>query len=390
MSYIQDTIDFRRELHENPELSTMEERTSRRVKEKLEEYGVPYKDGFAKHGILGIIKGDKPGGIVGIRADMDALPINEISGEPFSSKVENVMHACGHDAHTSMLVTVARILNERKSEISGTILLIFQPAEENSPTGGSQAMMDDGVFDEYEPDVLLAQHVWPSLPVGQFGVMGGPIMGNSDRFKIKVTGTGGHAAMPNETNDAVIMMNALINNLQTIVSRNVDPFDPAVLTIGTVKAGTAYNVIAEEAELNGTIRTQSDNVKQLMKRRFHEVVEETVQAYNGKVEIEYYDGYPATVNDEEIAQHVKSIIGNMHGEASVPNLRPSLGGEDFGRFLKKFRGVYYWLGTSIGEGQKPLHNPGFKLNEDGLKYGVETMVEVALKTLERVNEKFND
>lgn len=163
MTYIQDTIDFRRELHENPELSTMEERTSRRVKEKLEEYGVPYKDGFAKHGILGIIKGDKPGGIVGIRADMDALPINEISGEPFSSKVENVMHACGHDAHTSMLVTVARILNERKSEISGTILLIFQPAEENSPTGGSQAMMDDGVFDEYEPDVLLAQHVWPKV-----------------------------------------------------------------------------------------------------------------------------------------------------------------------------------------------------------------------------------
>ncbi|CAD2076254.1 M20 metallopeptidase family protein [Phocicoccus pinnipedialis] len=389
-NYIQDTINFRRELHENPELSMMEENTSRRVKEKLTEYGIPFKEGYAKHGILGIIKGEKPGGIVGIRADMDALPINESSGEPFSSKVENIMHACGHDAHTSMLVTVGRILNERRSEISGVILLIFQPAEENSPTGGSQAMMDDGIFDEYEPDVLLAQHVWPGLPVGQFGVMSGPIMGNSDRFKIKITGTGGHAAMPNETNDAIIMMNALISNLQTIVSRNVDPFDPAVLTIGTVKAGTAYNVIAEEAELNGTIRTQSDDVKELIKRRFHEVVEETIAAFKGKVEIDYYDGYPATVNDEEIAIQVKSVISKKYGEESVPSLRPSLGGEDFGRFLKKYPGVYYWLGTSIGEGQKPLHNPGFKLNEDALKYGVETMVEVTLKTLERVNEKLND
>lgn len=188
---IDDAIDFRRELHRNPELSTMEHETSRRIREQLDKLGIPYEDGFAGTGILGIIEGKHPGRTVGLRADIDALPIDEMSGESFSSQNTGVMHACGHDAHTSMLIATARVLLGRIDEIHGTVLLIFQPAEELSPEGGSKRMMDDGIFDDFTPDVLIGQHVWPGLEVGKFGVMSGPIMGNSDKFFLKIKGSGG-------------------------------------------------------------------------------------------------------------------------------------------------------------------------------------------------------
>lgn len=384
---IEDAVTFRRLLHQYPELSDNEFETSKRIEEALTKYDIEYKKGFAGTGILGIIKGEHPGKTVGLRADIDALPIHETSGESFSSENDGVMHACGHDAHTSMLVAAGRVLKERISEIHGTVLLIFQPAEEKAPTGGSQAMMDDGVFDEYTPDVLIAQHVWPGLEVGKFGVMAGPIMGNSDRFKIDVKGIGGHASMPHDTVDAIVVGNQIINSLQTIVSRNADPFAPAVVTVGTFHAGSEPNIIAETAEIRGSIRTQSDEVKQLVKSRFHEIVEQTAAAMGAEVEIEYLDGYPATVNDEKWADQIRSTVTKLHGEAAAPELKPSLAGEDFSRFLQKYPGVYYWLGSSVGEGQKPLHNPGFRFNEDAVAYGVETMAQGAIDTLDTLNKE---
>lgn len=385
-SIINDAIEFRRELHLNPELSADEYETSKRIQGKLDEFNIPYQTGFAETGVLGIIKGEKEGRIIGIRADIDALPITETSGEEFTSLNEGIMHACGHDAHTSMLLHAGKILNENKDKIIGTILLIFQPAEELSPIGGAKRMLEDGVFDEYTPDMVLAQHVWPDLEVGKFGVMAGPIMGNSDRFKITITGSGGHASMPHNTVDALIVANQVVSALQTIVSRNTDPMQPAVVTVGRFDAGTKHNVIAETAELEGTIRTQSDATKALTKQRFFEIVEQVTSAMGAAVEIEFYDGYPATVNDIEWAAQLKKSINNLYGEESTPALLPSLAGEDFSRFLKEYPGVYYWLGTSVGEGQKPLHNPAFRLNEDAFEYGITAMVNMAVDSLNKLAE----
>lgn len=381
---IQDAIDFRRLLHRHPELSTEEFETSKRIQKKLTEYGIPFKTGFAGTGVLGIIEGQQSGKIIGIRADIDALPMKEISGVDYVSENEGVMHSCGHDAHTSMLLHAGKVLNDNKKELKGTILLIFQPAEELSPTGGSKAMMEDGVFDEYEPEMLLAQHVWPDLEVGKFGVMAGPIMGNSDKFKIIIKGSGGHASMPHSTIDALITGNQVVNALQTLVSRNANPMEPAVLTVGRFEAGTKHNVIAETAELEGTIRTQSDGTKAMMKKRFFEVVEKVVASMGAECEIIFDDGYPATVNDAHWASELRKSIVNLYGEAAVPSLQPSLAGEDFSRFLQKYPGVYYWLGTSVGEGQKPLHNPAFRLNEDAFKYGITAMVNMAVDTLNSI------
>ena len=383
---IKDAVDFRRLLHQFPELSDEEFETSKRIEDALNKYGIEYQKGFAGTGILGIIKGNHPGKTVGLRADIDALPIDEISGETFSSEHPGVMHACGHDAHTSMLIAAGRILKERVDEIHGTVLLIFQPAEEKAPTGGSQKMMDDGVFDEYTPDVLIAQHVWPGLEVGKFGVMAGPIMGNSDRFKIDVKGVGGHASMPHDTVDAIVVGNQVISSLQTIVSRNADPFGPAVVTVGSFHAGSEPNIIAETAEIRGSIRSQSDEMKQLVKSRFHTIVENVAAAMGAEVEIEYLDGYPATVNDSEWADQIRSTVVSMHGEDAAPELQPSLAGEDFSRFLQKYPGVYYWLGSSVGEGQKPLHNPGFRFNEAAMPYGIETMAQGAIDTLQTLKK----
>ncbi|GAA0469614.1 M20 family metallopeptidase [Alkalibacillus silvisoli] len=383
---MQDVISVRRDLHIHPELSGEEYETSKKIQQKLDEYGITYKAGYAETGVLGIIKGSKPGKTVALRADIDALPIDEKADVPFHSQTPGKMHACGHDAHTAMLLGTGRYLQKRVDEIEGTILLIFQPAEENSPTGGSQQMMNDGVFDEYTPDVVVAQHVWPGLPVGQIGVTPGPMMGNSDRFKITIKGSGGHASMPHETVDAIVTANQVINALQTIVSRNANPFDPAVITVGKVEGGYRYNVVADEVTLEGTVRTQSNEMKDKVKRRFHEVVEGVTDSMNASVDIEYLDGYPATVNTPKWAERVRETAVNLYGEESVPHVTPSLGGEDFGRFLLQYPGVYFWLGTSVGEGQKPLHDPYFKLNESGMKYGVEMMTEVALDTLNDLKE----
>lgn len=385
-SIINDAVAFRRVLHLNPELSTNEYETSKRIQEKLDEFNIPYQTGFADTGVLGIIEGEEEGRVIGIRADIDALPITETSGEEFTSLNDGVMHACGHDAHTSMLLHAGKILNENKDKIKGTILLIFQPAEELSPVGGAKRMLKDGVFNEYIPDMIMAQHVWPDLEVGKFGVMAGPIMGNSDRFKITITGSGGHASMPHSTTDAIIVANQVVTALQTIVSRNTDPMQPAVVTVGRFDAGTKHNVIAETAELEGTIRTQSDATKTLTKKRFFEIVEQITSAMGADVEIEFYDGYPATVNDIEWAAQLKQSINNLYGEEATPTLLPSLAGEDFSRFLKEYPGVYYWLGTSVGEGQKPLHNPSFRLNEDAFKYGITAMVNMAVDSLKRLAE----
>jgi amidohydrolase len=384
-----EVIEMRRHLHQLPELSGEEFETSSFVQHQLSEAGIPFKTGYAKTGVLGIIRGDKTGGTVALRADMDALPIQEESDLAYKSKAEGIMHACGHDAHTAMLIAAGKVLNQIKSELSGTVLLVFQPSEENAPAGGSQLMMEDGVFDEYRPDVIFGQHVWPDLPAGEAGVLEREIMGASDRFKITIKGSGGHASMPHQSNDAIIIANNLITQLQTIVSRNTDPLDSAVLTIGKIEGGYRYNVIADQVTLEGTIRTFKTKVKEMVKSRLYTITEGIEKSFGADVHVDYSDGYPATVNTPEWSDLVRSSAEKVLGKGSVPKVSPSLGGEDFSRFLQRYPGAFYWLGTSAPEpeSQYPLHDPRFTLNEDALPKGVNLLVQLALDSLGELEKK---
>ncbi|MGP4069577.1 M20 metallopeptidase family protein [Halobacillus sp. B29] len=389
ISFIEsDILNIRRTLHQHPELSNQEYQTSALVKEKLTEYGIEFQTGFANTGVLGIIQGGHPGGTVALRADMDALPIQEANQHEFASKNDGKMHACGHDAHTAMLLGAGYALQQQKEDLHGTVLLVFQPAEETSPYGGSQPMLDDGVFDQYTPDVVYGQHVWPSLPVGQVGIRDKEMMGASDRFKVTVKGRGGHASMPHDGNDALIITNQIISSLQTIVSRNVNPLDSAVVTVGRIEGGYGYNVIPEQVVFEGTVRTFKPEVKEKVKQRFHRVIQQTAEAFEGEAEVTYYDGYPATINTPEWAQTARKSAQRLLGEEATPSLDPALAGEDFSRFLLHYPGAFIWLGTQIedADNQKPLHDSGFQLNEKALPIGSRYLVQVALDTLQILAE----
>lgn len=384
---IKEITNIRRDLHENPELSGVEFETSEKIQQVLRDHGIPYETGFAKTGVLGVIKGAKPGRTVALRADIDALPITEQTNLSFSSKINGKMHACGHDAHTAMLLGAGILLNQMKDSLPGTVLLVFQPAEENAPTGGAAQMMEDGVFNTHTPDVIIGQHVWPDLPVGTIGVRPGPLMGNSDRFKVVIKGEGGHASMPHQTIDAVIVANQVMTSLQTIVSRNVDPVDAAVVTIGKIEGGYRYNVIADTVTLEGTVRTFTKETKQLVKEKFHKIVKGVTESMGANVDIQYMDGYPATINTPQWANQIKETATNLFDQNSTPDVTPCMGGEDFGRFLLQYPGVYFWLGTSVGDGQKPLHDPQFKVNEAAFPYGIELMAQAAIDVLEKLDKE---
>lgn len=385
----EEIIYIRRHLHQHPEISNQEVETCKLIQEKLTEFDITFKSGFAKNGVLGIIKGSNPGKTVALRADMDALPIQELNNHTYNSTHANAMHACGHDAHTAMLLGAGYILQRMRENIHGTVLLVFQPAEENSPIGGAKVMMDDGVFDTYKPDVIYGQHVWPNLPVGTMGIRDTKMMGATDRFKLVIKGKGGHASMPHQTADAVVIAGQMITSLQTVVSRNVDPLEASVLTIGKIEGGYTHNVIADQVTLEGSIRSYSSDVKRTLKDRFHKIVEHTAQMFAAEVDIDYLDGYPATINTPKWAKSARNSAQKIMGEHATPDVNPSLAGEDFSRFLEEYTGAFIWLGTQIEnkDEQRPLHDPHFKLNEKALPDGSAFLVQVALDTLEELGKE---
>jgi amidohydrolase len=385
----QEVVEMRRHLHQYPELSNEEKETSKYIQRKLSEYEIPFETGFATHGVLGIIEGKKPGKTVALRADMDALPIQEENDHDFVSKHPGVMHACGHDAHTAMLLGTGYVLKQMQEDLQGTVLLVFQPAEEDSPIGGAQVMMDDGVFDTYKPDVIYGQHVWPTLPAGEVGVTDREMMGASDRFKIVLNGTGGHASMPHQTNDVVVAAGHLITSLQTIVSRSLDPLEASVVTVSVVRAGSVPNIIPNEIVLEGSIRTYSEEIREKLKERFFTLVNQVAKAFDAEAAIEYKDGYPATVNTPKWAEQARQSARAILGEEATPTVQPSMAGEDFGRFLQNYPGSFIWLGTQVEneEEQAPLHDPHFKINEDALAKGTALLSQVAVDTLNQLVEE---
>lgn len=372
---------LRREFHQYPELSGQEERTASRVCEELQKLGITdIRKQIAGHGVVAVFGGGA-GPTVALRADMDALPIAEKTDVPFKSTRDGIMHACGHDSHTAMLLGAAKLLKEAEQHIPGKVVLIFQPAEENAPIGGARPMIEAGALEDPRPDAVFGLHVWPDLPVGQVGVKSGYLMGASDRFSIRIQGKGGHASMPHETVDAALVAVQIAQVLQTIVSRNVNPMEAGVITIGKIEAGSRYNVIADEAVMEGTVRSFHPDVRDLIEKRFAEVVEHVARSMGAQAEITYRRGYPVLNNDETAAGIVRSAVAEVLGAQALPQIEAALTAEDFAVYLEHFPGAFFWLGCGFEDKSKnfPLHHPAFLIDERVLPIGAELLAETALQ-----------
>lgn len=380
---------LRREFHQYPELSGHEERTARRVYEELQKLGFQdIRRNIAGHGIVAVI-GKSGGPAVALRADMDALPIREQTNVPFASRTPGVMHACGHDAHTAMLLGTAKMIKQMEQELSGQVLFVFQPAEENAPIGGARPMLEAGALADPKPDAVFGLHVWPGLPVGQIGVKSGFLMAASDRFAIRIQGKGGHASMPHQTIDAAMVAVQIAQALQTIVSRNLNPMDAGVVTIGKIEAGSRYNVIADEAILEGTVRSLRPQVRDLLEQRFRAIVENIAHSMGAEAEISYQRGYPVLLNDPAAVEVVRETAALLLGENALPEIEAALVAEDFAAYLEEFPGAFFWLGCGFPDESKnyPLHHPKFLIDEQALSLGAQMMANTALRFLQRRGSK---
>ncbi len=380
---IESIIDIRRDLHAHPELAMEELRTSSIVKAELEELGLEVQDKIGNTGVVGLLRGSSEGKTIILRADMDALPLDELTDLPFKSTNPGKMHACGHDVHTSILLGAAKVLSQFKNEIKGNIKFVFQPAEEANPTGGARYMIQDGVLENPKVDAALALHIW-DLPVGQVGIRTGIMMAQSDRIYITVRGKSAHASQPQNGVDAIVVAGYILTALQTVVSRNVDPMESAVVTIGTIKGGNRYNVVCDNVVMEGTVRIFNDSIAEIMPRRIKAIAENVAKAFDCECDVEYVQGYSMTVNDEELALKVIESFKNTLGSENVimPD-QPASGGEDFSEFSKVVPSVYYWLGmkSEINTNNAVLHNPNLIVDEDCIPIGIKTLSMAALDLL---------
>jgi len=367
-------VALRREIHREPELGFDTEKTAGKVLAAIEGLPLDVETGVAENGIVATLEGDEDGPTVALRADMDALPILEETGLPFASEAEGRMHACGHDGHTSMLVGAAHALSGMRDRLGGTVKFVFQPAEEGG--GGGKVMVDDGVADGVSS--IFALHLWPGLPFGKVATKAGPIMAAADAFEMEIRGSGGHGAMPHLPSDAVVIAAQVVTALQTIVSREVDPVEPAVLTVGEIGAGTAFNIIPEKARIGGTVRTLNSDLREWIPERIEEVASGIARGMRGDVDLDYTFSYPVTANDEGAASLVLSVAEDLFGGESVLELpNPSMGAEDFAYFLQRVPGAFIWLG--VGEDVSGLHTPRFAFDEDILPRGAALLAALALE-----------
>jgi amidohydrolase len=370
----------RRHIHMHPELGFEEVETSKYIAKRLGEIGVTHRTGVAKTGVVATIGGTAGAGkTVLLRADMDALPIVEQVESAYKSLNPGVMHACGHDAHTAVLLGAAKVLQERRHEFAGTVKLVFQPSEERPP-GGAIRMIEEGVMDGPKVDAAFGLHVTPQLEAGQLGYKAGPANAASDRFQITIHGKGGHAARPNACVDAVVIASQVVVALQTLVSRETSPTQPAVVTVGAIHAGDANNVIPGEATILGTVRTYDPDLRQQMKERLTEMSKGIAAAMRARAEVEYTFGYPSLVNDAAMTELARAAGAEVVGAQNVVEVEATLGGEDMAYFLQRAPGCFFRLGT--GNRARGItygnHHPKFDVEEAALPVGVAAMVNTAL------------
>jgi hippurate hydrolase len=357
---------WRHDIHAHPETAFEEQRTSALVAQKLEAFGLRVHKGLGRTGVVGTLATGPGKRAVGLRADMDALHIHEKNGFDHRSQNEGKMHACGHDGHTTMLLGAAKYLAETRN-FDGTVHFIFQPAEENE--GGGREMVEQGLFDKFPCESVYGMHNWPGMPVGQFGLRPGPMMASFDIFEIELTGRGSHAAMPHTGIDPVVAASALVQALQTIASRNVDPIESAVVTVTQVHAGDTWNVIPDTAVLRGTTRAFRPDVQDLIERRMREICAGIAATYGVQFKIRYERRYPPTVNAVRETEICASVLERMVGPENVVRVPPVMGSEDFAFMLQAKAGCYVFVGNGPGEGGCMLHNPHYDFNDEVLPLG---------------------
>jgi len=374
-------IEWRRDIHQHPELAFEEERTSALVSEKLKEWGYEVEK-IAGTGVVANLKNNFFGKTIAIRADMDALPLEEKTEVDYKSQNPGKMHACGHDAHTAIALGTAKVLSLFKNKIKGNVKFIFQPAEEGP--GGAKPMIEEGVLESPEVDRIIGLHNRTTIPVGQIGVGYGAIMASTDKFTIKIKGTGAHGAHPDEGVDPIVVVSHLIIALQELVSRETEPTDPLVITTGSIHGGTVFNVIPDEVELMGTVRTLNSDLRDNISKRIEEVISGITTTFRADYELDYQYGYPVTVNDKKVTKMMEEVITEMLGTENIYHMeKPSMGGEDFAYYLQQVPGSFVYLGSENYEKGiiHPGHSPKFNIDEDILVIGVELFIRAVIKYL---------
>jgi len=372
------TITLRRDLHRIPETAFNEYKTSALVAERLRSLGLEVVTGIAGTGVVGLLRGSRPGPTVMLRADMDALPMVEATGLPFASSHQGVMHACGHDGHMAMALGAAAVLAPLNDQIAGNVKFVFQPAEEGP--GGAKTMINEGVLKDPDVDVCIGCHLWPAVPEGFIGVKPGPFMAAMDRFDLTIIGHGGHGAMPHLCVDALEIGTQVVCALQRLVSRKMDPLSPSVVTVGSFHSGTTFNVIASEAELSGTTRTFDREIWRSWPERMETVIQGVCKAMDAGYDFRYVQGYPPVSNDKDVADEVRACAIDVVGENRVIEPAPTMGGEDMAFYLEQVPGCFFCIGVGR-EDSEPLHNPGFDFDEKALDTGVEMLCRIVFGRL---------
>lgn len=361
----QEVVEWRRYLHQHPELSFQEVKTAQYIKEKLIQFGIEVKTNIGGNGLVGFLKGKEPGPTIALRADFDALPMQDEKKVPYHSLTPGAMHACGHDGHTAALLGVAKVLSTYRNQLNGNVLFIFQHAEE-TPPGGAKFMVEENVLDGV--DYVFGAHLDSQIPLGKVAVGEGYRMAAVDKFKIVIEGKGGHGARPHHTVDSIVIGSEVVSALQKVVSRRVDPLQPAVVTIGVFQAGSAFNVIADKATLEGTVRTFDEEVRMQVKNDIHTIVKGITEAFGASYHIDYLHGYPALCNHQQETETVKNLLSAIFTEENMVTFQPSMGAEDFAYFLKEKPGTYFKIGAQNEQERThyPHHHPKFDFDERAL------------------------
>ena len=376
---------LRHDLHRHPELGFQEHATAKRIIEELERLGLTFESGIGKTGIVATVTGDYPdnGRRIGLRADMDALPIQELNEHDHASEISGRMHACGHDGHTTLLLGVARYLAEHRN-FAGTLYLIFQPAEEG--LGGGRVMVEEGLFERFPMQAVYALHNWPALPAGQVAIRTGAIMAATDRLDICVRGKGGHGGVdPHLSTDPVRMAGALIQNLHSVVSRDINPLSPAALSLCGLQGGDleGFAIIPDEVRISGTARSLDAATQDCLEEAVRRTCEGVAIAHGGDIQVDYQRIFPATINSEAETRHVEAcVVQTLGKDALVSDVAPSLGGEDFAFMLQRCPGAYFFLGTAKGEHTAPLHNARYDFNDEIIPTGCRLLLAIGLGALE--------
>ncbi len=368
-------VELRRTIHRHPELGFEEVHTQALVERELDELGIAHRRA-AKTGVVGVIRGAQRGRVVALRADMDALPITEKSGEPFTSEISGKMHACGHDAHTAMLLGAARVLQRNREDLHGTVVLLFQPAEEGP--GGAEPMIDEGALADPKVEAIAMLHVDPRLAPGQIGITPGPVNASADEFHVTVQGRGGHGAYPHTAADAIPASAAIVLALQNIAARETDPLKSVVVTVGTINGGYRNNVIADEVKMTGTLRAHDPEIRDGLEARVRRILNGVAAAYGVSARLDVMYGYPPVVNHVQLAKNFKTYM-MANSPLRIESPPPTMGAEDFAYFAQRVPGVHVRLGVRSEKAGAvyPGHSPQFRLDEDALPVGVQTLVAFA-------------